>query len=269
MNPLIPQKGLILDVIDEIEEVKTFVISVNNYKNALPGQFNMIGYPGVGEAPISLSYLVEDNKIYHTIRAVGRVTRFLERFKKGNPVFVRGPYGNGWPIEEMKGKNVLLIAGGLGIAPLRPVIQILEKKRTDYKDAFLIYGARNERTILYKEEILSYKKFMNLYLTIDEVLNKKGWEHKVGLVTDVIEDIDIELGDTIAMICGPEIMMRFVCRQLEFKGLKPSNIYVSIERRMRCGIGHCGHCQHYGLFVCKEGPVFNYRKVKGLPDGLL
>lgn len=269
MNPLIPKKGLILDVIDEIEEVKTFVISVNNYSGALPGQFNMIGYPGVGEAPISLSYLVEENKLYHTIRAVGKVTRFLERFKKGYSVFVRGPYGNGWPVDKIEKKNVLLIAGGLGIAPLRPVIQLFTKKRNDYKDIFLIYGARNENLILYKEEILSLGEFINLYLTVDEVINKEKWNHRVGLVTDIIEEIDIELEDTIAMVCGPEIMMRFVCRLLEFKGLKPSNIYVSMERRMRCGIGHCGHCQHYGLFICKDGPVFSYKSVKGLPDGLL
>jgi NAD(P)H-flavin reductase len=269
MNPLIPKKGYILDVIDEIYEVKTYVISIEDYFNALPGQFNMVGYPGVGEAPISLSSLVEDKKLYHTIRSVGKVTRYLEHFKTGSKVFIRGPFGNGWPVEKLKGKDLVIVAGGLGVAPLRPVLQMVLNERGLYRNVLFIYGSRNEDLVLFKKELLSMSEKIHLYLTVDEVRNKRMWDFKLGLVTDIIEEIKVDREMTVALVCGPEMMMRFVCRQLEFKGINPSNIYVSMERRMRCGIGHCGHCQHYGLFVCKDGPVFTYERVKGLPDGLL
>lgn len=287
MNQLKPLRAQINDIRIEIEDVKTYNISIDSSFAATPGQFNMVGYPGVGEAPISLSSVVRKNSFEHTIRAVGRATRFLEGLKEGDEIFLRGPYGRGWPINETKGKDILLIAGGVGIAPIRPVIQMILDKRELFGNVSLIYGARNEKNVLYMDEFDIWGKKISLYLTVDEVIQRPfmspltksasggkkrsrvGWKHNVGLVTDLLEKIRIRPDNTFAFVCGPEIMMRFICRGLLMKGITQSRLYVSLERRMKCGIAHCGHCQHFGLFICKDGPVFSYKEVRGLPDGLL
>jgi len=273
MNPLKPKRARIAGVRSEIEDVRTYIIKTEIAFFAMPGQFNMIGYPGVGEAPISLSSIVRKNSFEHTIRYVGRVTRFLEGFKEGDEIFLRGPYGRGWPLNKAQGKNILLIAGGVGIAPIRPVVQMILDKRESFGNVGLIYGARNDRNVLYMDEFDKWGKKISLYLTVDEITgrrgNRVGWKHNVGLVTDLLDKIKISPDNTFAFVCGPEIMMRFICRGLLMKGITQSRIYVSLERRMKCGIAHCGHCQHYGLFVCKDGPVFSYKEVRGLPDGFL
>ncbi len=281
MNRLKPQKAYIKDIKPEAEEVKTYTLFVERFFKASPGQFNMLGYPGVGEAPISISSIIRKGYIEHTIKAVGKVTRFLDGFKEGDELFLRGPYGKGWPLNEAEGKDIILVAGGVGLAPIRPVVQIILDKRRLFGDVSLLYGARNEKNVLFMGEFGNWGKGISLYLTVDEVIqhppvsplvkggNKGGWKHNVGLVTDLLDKIKINPDNTVAFICGPEIMMRFICRGLLMKGLTQSRLYVSLERRMKCGIAHCGHCQHYGLFVCKNGPVFSYKEVRGLPDGLL
>jgi sulfite reductase subunit B len=276
MNQLKPIKAKIKDIRKETEDVRTYILSLKKSFKAKPGQFNMVGYPGVGEAPVSFSSVIYDNCFDHTIRAVGSVTKFLDGFKKGDEVFLRGPYGRGWPINEGKGKDVLLIAGGLGIAPVRPVVQMVLNNRGLFGDVSLIYGARNEKNVLFMNEYIEWGKRISIYLTVDEVSHpplakgrsKGGWKHNVGLVTELLDRVKISPERTIVFICGPEIMMRFVCRDLLILGIRESRMYVSLERRMKCGIAHCGHCQHSGLFVCKDGPVFSYNEVKGLPDGL-
>jgi NAD(P)H-flavin reductase len=281
MNQLKPIKANIKDIKSEAEDVKTYTLIAECSFVATPGQFNMVGYPGVGEAPISLSSIVRNDCFEHTVKAVGRVTNFLNNFKKGDELHFRGPYGRGWPLNETKGRDILLIAGGVGLAPIRPVVQMILNKRDLFNDASLIYGARSEKNILFMNEFDGWEKGISLYLTVDEVLHhfpefplskggsKGGWQYHIGLVTDLLDKIKINPDNTVAFVCGPEIMMRFICRGLIMMGIVPSRIYVSLERRMRCGIAHCGHCQHFGLFVCKDGPVFSYKEVKGLPDGLL
>jgi NAD(P)H-flavin reductase len=299
MNRLKPIKAKIKDIRKETEDVRTYILSIKKTFTARPGQFNMVGYPGVGEAPVSFSSVIHDNCFEHTIRAVGRVTRFLDRLKKGNEIFLRGPYGRGWPINEAKDKDILLVAGGLGIAPVRPVVQMILNNRELFGDASLIYGARNEENVLFMNEYKKWGKRISLHLTVDEVsqpprnkrggkegvtlekggnkkrvplskvVSRRGWKYNVGLVTELLDKVKINPERTIVFVCGPEIMMRFVCRELLMLGVQESRMYVSLERRMKCGVAHCGHCQHYGLFVCRDGPVFSYNEVKGLPDGLL
>jgi NAD(P)H-flavin reductase len=269
MNQLKPLKARIKDIKMEAEDVKTYTLSIEGSFAAIPGQFNMVGYPGVGEAPISFSSIVHNKSFEHTIKAVGRVTGFLNGLKKWDKLLIRGPYGRGWPVNNAKGRDILLIAGGVGLAPIRPVVQMILDKRELFGDVSLIYGARNEKHALFMNEFDKWRKGISLHLTVDEVAQASAWKHNVGLVTDLLDMLRIKPDNTVAFVCGPEIMMRFICRGLLMMGIAQSSVYVSLERRMKCGIAHCGHCQHFGLFVCKDGPVFSYKEVCGLPDGLL
>ncbi|MDI6744836.1 MAG: FAD/NAD(P)-binding protein [Thermodesulfovibrionales bacterium] len=269
MNQLKPLIARIEDVKIEAEGVKTYTLSTGFPFLAEPGQFNMIGYPGVGEAPISLSAIMQDGSFKHTIKSVGRVTDFLKDFKKGDELFFRGPYGRGWPVKKAEKKDILMIAGGVGLAPLRPVIQIILDRGELFGDVSLICGARNEKNMLFMDEFKEWSAKISVYLAVDEAVRPEKWQHHIGLVTDLLDRVRIKPERTIAFICGPEIMMRFICRGLMMHGMSQSSLYVSLERRMKCGIAQCGHCQHSGLFVCKDGPVFSYKEVRGLPDGVL
>ena len=269
MNPIRPSTVRISAIRSEIEEVKTYSFSVGRQFTARPGQFNMVGYPGVGEAPISFSTVPKNGVFEHTVKAVGRVTQFLDGLKEGDELLLRGPYGKGWPMKKAEGKDILLIAGGVGLAPIRPVLHAIFDNRSLYGDVSLIYGARNEKNLLFMNAMEKWSKKIAVYLTVDEVIKSGTWKHNVGLVTALLDNVKIRPDQAVSFICGPEIMMRFISRGLIMNGMKQSNLYVSMERRMKCGIGHCGHCQHYGLFVCKDGPVFSYNEVKGYPDGML
>ena len=269
MNPIRPSTVRISGIQSEIEEVKTYSFSANAQFTARPGQFNMVGYPGVGEAPVSFSTVPKKGFFEHTVKAVGRVTQFLDGLKEGDELLLRGPYGKGWPMKKAEGKDILLIAGGLGLAPIRPVLQAILENRALYGDVSLIYGARNEKNLLFMNAMDKWSKEIAVYLTVDEVMEAGTWKHNVGLVTALLDKVKIRPEQSVSFICGPEIMMRFISRGLIMNGMKQDNLYVSMERRMKCGIGHCGHCQHYGLFVCKDGPVFSYNEVKGYPDGVL
>jgi NAD(P)H-flavin reductase len=266
-----PEKTLIKDIKDEAEGVRTYAFSAGDGFVPEPGQFNMLGFPGVGEAPVSLSSIALNGGFDHTIKAVGKLTDYLASLKKGDTVFIRGPYGKGWPVRETEGKDLLLIAGGVGLAPIRPVIQTILTRRDSFGEVSLLYGARNERNLLFTHEFESWAEKISFHLTVDEVVSgHKGVKGvNVGLITELLDKTKITPDRTKAFVCGPEIMMRFICRGLLLRRISPSEIYVSLERRMKCGIAHCGHCQHYGLFVCKDGPVFPYKEVRGLPDGLL
>lgn len=269
MNPLVPVRAHIQDVKSETDDVKTYVLSTGNGFRAMPGQFNMLGYPGVGESPISLSSVVRNGTFTHTVRAVGRATEFLGKLQPGDDLFLRGPYGKGWPLGNARGGDILLVAGGIGLAPLRPVVQAILAEREAFGNVSLIYGAKSEKSVLFMDEFGDWGKGISLFLTVDEVSRGGSWEHDVGLVTDLLYKVNMKPAGTIAFVCGPEIMMRLVCSVLLLKDTPQSRMYVSLERRMKCGIAQCGNCQHYGLFVCKDGPVFSYAEVRGLPDGFL
>ena len=271
MNPMKPFGAIIKKTRHETADVKTMTLELQGdlLGDPRPGQFTMLGYPGAGEAPISFSALKENGCIEHTVRAVGTATHFLDKMDEGDMLLVRGPFGNGWPMKTAQGRDLVLVAGGLGLAPLRPVIREVLAKRDFFGKVTLLYGARNEGNLLFTDEYSSWQAGIALQLTVDELVTGVPWHASTGLITGLLDRVKVDSGRTIAFVVGPELMMRFVCRGLELKGVRSSDIYVSLERRMKCGIAQCGHCQHVGLFVCKDGPVFPYARVSGMMDGLL
>lgn len=227
----------------------------------LPGQFNMLYAFGAGEVAISMSGAPTEEKGYvHTIRSHGLVTRALERMREGEQIGIRGPFGNGWPVDQAKGRDLLIIAGGLGLAPLRPVVYSLLGNKQHARQVRLFYGAREPQERLYRDELLQWSKSIELVQSVDRT--DASWSGQVGVITGPLQTAQIDTANTIAFICGPEIMMRFCIQVLRSKGLPESSIYLSMERNMKCAIGHCGHCQWGPNFVCKDGPVFCYRDIQ-------
>jgi NAD(P)H-flavin reductase len=246
----------------------TFTIELEPSKNGFnftPGQFNMLYMFGVGEVPISISGDPSDkNTLTHTIRAVGSVTRAMQKLKKGDFVGVRGPIGTPWPVEESIGSDVVIIAGGIGLAPLRPSIYHILSNREKYGKVVLLYGTRTPNDILYRKELERWRaRFdMEVLVTVDRAAS--DWKGNVGVVTTLIPRSHFDPLNTVAMVCGPEIMMRFSVQDLLKRGVLVENIYVSMERNMKCGIGFCGHCQCGSTFICKDGPVYPYNSVKDI-----
>jgi NAD(P)H-flavin reductase len=229
-----------------------------------PGQFNMLTAFGVGEAAISVSGDPAAGPLAHTVRAVGPVSRALAQLGPGDPVGVRGPFGVGWPMAAGEGKDVVLVAGGLGLAPLRPAIYRLLGDRARYAKVTLLFGARRPEDILFRSEVESWRgRFdIDVEVTVDHA--EPEWRGHVGVVTTLISRLDLHPANTLAMACGPEVMMRFVAMALVDKGLAESAIHLSMERNMKCAIGHCGHCQLGTVLVCRDGPVFTYQRLKPL-----
>lgn len=228
-----------------------------------PGQFNMIYLHGVGEIPISISGNPADHqKIIHTTRMVGTVTKEMGKLIVGDLVGVRGPFGTAWPMKLAEGKDVVIVTGGIGLAPLRPAIYHILANRKKYGRLVLLYGARTPQDILYKKELESWKKqkVADIFLTVDRSDSK--WKGNVGLVTTLVKKAPFDPDNTIVFICGPEVMMRFVWLEIEKRSIKKENVFISMERNMKCGIGHCGHCQFGAEFVCKDGPVFRFSDVE-------
>jgi NAD(P)H-flavin reductase len=218
------------------------------------GQYNMLYMYGVGEVPISISGDPGDRaKIVHTIRAYGAVTSRMMTLRAGDVVGIRGPFGNPWPIDELRGHDILLVAGGIGVAPLRPVLYEILSKRERFGKAILLYGERTPMDLIYRRQI---------DVTVDSA--REGWRGNVGVVTKLIPKVRFDPLNTYAMLCGPEIMMDYTIQELEKKGLEEKQIYISMERNMKCGVGFCGHCQLGPAFVCKDGPVFRFDRVRRL-----
>lgn len=272
VNPLLPKTAVVKEVITEAEDTFSLRLSLSNGNGIYcrPGQFNMLGVPGAGEAPFSFSLLDEEGKEFvHTIRYAGNVVGRLAKLRKGQKVHLRGPYGNGWPLEKLRGKNVVIVAGGIGMAPLRPVVHYLLKNKDKFGKVYLLYGARTPADILYKAELANWASNINILLSADKVKGKSLPDIREGLVTTLFDRLDISLSDTITFTCGPQIMMKFVAAGLILEGQNPGDIYVSLERRMRCGIAHCGHCQIGAKYVCKDGPVFSLPDIQRFQDTLL
>ena len=273
-NPLLPQEAKIEKI--KWETYDTFTFRVSFADSALkasyrysPGQFNMVSLFGLGEAPISISSEpYRAGSFDHTIRAVGSVTKFFSRMKEGQEIGIRGPYGSSWPVEEAKGKNVLVVAGGIGLAPLRPFIMQVFHDRSAYKHFQILYGARTPGDMLYTDEFPEWRKQPDttFLLSADAVPEGEKWEHQVGVVTTLFDRLDVPTLNTVVLTCGPEIMMKFVVLGLLKKGFVPKQIYLSLERRMKCGVALCGHCQLGHRYVCKDGPVFTYDQVEGIFD---
>jgi len=260
---LAPTPAEILKIIDETPDTKTFYLRPRSSLEApKPGQFTEIYIPGVGEAPISISGIEPDGVIVQTVRSIGTLTEYLFKLKEGDLIGLRGPYGKGWPLDKLEGKDVLIVGGGIGLAPLRPVIKEVQKNRSKYGRLSILYGARMPSLLLYRYEFDEYRSIPNseLLLTVDRA--DEAWTGNVGVVTELIPKAAVEPENAIALVCGPEIMMRFTIKALEKEGFRENQIYLSLERRMKCGVGLCGHCQVGPYFVCRHGPVFPYWMIK-------
>ena len=229
-----------------------------------PGQFNTLYLPGVGEVAISVSSdPAEPAELRHTIRTVGNVTRAIERLKPGDRVGVRGPFGTAWPVEHFRGQDVIVVAGGLGLAPLRPAIYHLIRHRSDYGRVVVLYGARTPGDLLYANEYESWRAAGFDVRTIVNV-GSIDWNGPVGFVTTPLADVPVDPGRTVVFTCGPDVMMRFVAGGAVERGLPAGRVFVSLERNMNCATGLCGHCQFGPSFVCKDGPVFPFARVRDL-----
>lgn len=226
----------------------------------VPGQFTMVYVFGVGEVPLSISG-GDNGAIVHTVRAVGAVTKALCGLSAGDVVGIRGPYGVGWPTQESVGHDVLVVAGGIGLAPLRPVVQHLLDHRDLFASIAVVYGARSPADLLFVEDLHRWRgRFdMDVEVTVDR--GDVSWRGEIGVVTPLVERADIDPASVVAMVCGPEVMMRVTSRTLEGRGVDASHIALSLERNMKCGIGFCGHCQYGADFVCETGPVVCLSKV--------
>jgi NAD(P)H-flavin reductase len=271
-NPLLPESAVVLETKQQTYDTITLTMAfVGDRQTAYrfqPGQFNMVSLFGIGEAPISISSEPQRQESFdHTVRIVGNLTGALRRLEPGNLVGIRGPYGSGWPVEEAAGKNVLLVAGGIGLAPLRPVITHILSNRQRYGRLEILYGARTPKDLLYTDEYEAWRSAPDctLSVTVDTVPDEEEWDGHVGVVTTLYKGMKTGPKDSVVMMCGPQIMMKFGIIGLEKEGFSPDDLYVSLERRMKCGVGMCGHCQTGPVHVCKDGPVFRYSRLKQSP----
>lgn len=231
----------------------------------LPGQFNMLYAFGTGESAISISGdPMDEDRIIHTIRDVGTVTHALHGLRKGDAVGLRGPFGSAWPMQAAEGNDILFITGGIGLAPLRPAMYHVLANRDKYGRIVLLYGARTAADILYRKEMERWggRFDVDVFATVDQA--DRSWFGAVGVVTRLIQKAVFDPFHTTALLCGPEIMMRFSILELKKQGLAESSMHISMERNMKCAIGFCGHCQFGSTFICKDGPVFSYDKIKRL-----
>ncbi|HDI31807.1 MAG TPA: oxidoreductase [Thermofilum sp.] len=269
-NPYIPHIAKIRDFKEEAPDVRTFKLIFKDQRMAnnfsiKPGQFIELTVFGYGEAPFSVSsYNLKGGEIELTIRKIGNLTRALFNMRKNEEVGIRGPFGRGWPLEDMKGENLLIIAGGIGIAPLKPLIEYVINERNLFGDVTLLYGARTPKDIVYKKELEGWKNYIDVHLTVDKADEK--WRGRTGVVTVLLEDVKVNPSETYSLQCGPPIMMHFVTKKLIEMGFQHERIFLSLERLMKCGMGFCGHCMIGGKFVCKDGPVFGYNEIIAIPE---
>jgi NAD(P)H-flavin reductase len=259
-NPMSPHPYRVRRVRHETYD--TFTLELEQANGATgppfaPGQFNMIYLFGVGEVPISISGdPAQPNALVHTVRAVGTVTRPIAKLGPGDTLGVRGPFGSAWPVEEAKGYDVVIVAGGIGLAPLRPALYYLLSHRDSYGRVALLYGARTPEDLLYTSQLEEWRGRFDLEVGVTVDAASGDWRGNVGVVTTLIPWARFEPSETVAMVCGPEVMMRFTVQALEERGVAAESTYISMERNMKCGVGFCGHCQLGPTFICKDGPVF-------------
>ncbi|MCF8706963.1 FAD/NAD(P)-binding protein [Rhizorhapis sp. SPR117] len=266
-DPMVPRIARVRRRRRDGPDVWTLDIEVKEADGLLfaPGQFNMLTAFGVGEVPISFSGdPAEPGRLVHTIRAVGPVSAALARLGPGEPVGLRGPFGAGWPMAEAAGRDVVIVTGGLGLAPLRPALYRLLAERDRYGQIVLLYGARSPDDILFRRELEMWRRRreIDIEVTVDHAIS--NWHGHVGVVTTLIPRAAFDPQHAIALVCGPEVMMRFVITALRDAGVADDTIYLSMERNMKCAVGFCGHCQFGTVFVCRDGPVFRYDRVRQL-----
>lgn len=232
-----------------------------------PGQFSMLYVFGAGELPISISGDPQHpDQLTYTVRSVGPVTYQLVTREPGEFIGVRGPFGTSWPLERARGKSVLIVAGGIGLAPLRPAVYSILRRRGDYDRLIVLYGARSPRDMLYRKELGAWGMLPDTQVLTTVDYGGVSWRGPVGVVTTLFKSVRVNPSETVALLCGPEIMMRYAVRDLLVRGFPPENIALSMERNMKCAAGFCGHCQLGPHFVCKDGPVFDYPALREYLD---
>jgi NAD(P)H-flavin reductase len=265
-NPWLSQRAVIREIRPEIADVVTYRLQLadreaNAAYRFLPGQFNMLYLPGAGEVAISVSACV-DGFLEHTIRAVGSVTRAMEQLRVGATLGLRGPFGASWPMAQCQGQDVIVVTGGIGLAPLRPVIHELIHNRSRYGRITLLYGARTPDTLLYEKQFAGWiGAGLEIHTTVDR--SAPGWHGNVGVVPLLVDRQSIpDPRHTQILACGPEVMMRYTVLSALDRGIAKEQIWLSLERNMQCAVGFCGHCQLGPAFVCKDGPVFRFDKIE-------
>ena len=274
-NPYLPIPMRIERIFVETDDemLRTFDLAFVNEEDGegftfTPGQFCEISVFGKGEAPFAIaSSPTEKGPLKFTVNKAGVLTTALHNLSEGDIVGLRGPLGNGYPLDIFEGHNVVVIGGGFAFTSLRSLVVYMldERNRHRFKDITIIYGARRPGLLLYKEEMAAWEKRddVDVYLTVDREF--PGWTKRVGFVPDVLEEVAPSSEDAYAVVCGPPIMIRFTLPKLSALGFPPERIYSSLERRMKCGIGKCGRCNIGPLYVCKDGPIFSYAQLEGLP----
>ncbi len=264
-NPYHTIRADVLDVIPESPLIKTLHLKPEEGITFKTGQFVELTVPNIGEGPFTPSSShYEQEEMDITIMKAGFVTSYVHQLKKGDFVGLRGPYGKGYPLEKFKGKDILIVGGGVGMAPLRSLLLTLLHDIDDYKSITLCFGAKTPQDVIYKEQFAKWDKYnkLTIHRSVDKVPEGEKWNERVGVVTVLLDDIKVEPKDTIAVVCGPPIMMKFSTLGLIDRGFKDENIYLSMEKKMYCGFGQCRHCIMGKFYACKDGPVFTYAQIK-------
>jgi NAD(P)H-flavin reductase len=265
-DPMVPEVRRVVRARRDLADVWTLEIEPGDggFEFA-PGQFNMLYAFGVGEAAISISGdPAEPERLVHTIRAVGKVSEALTRLKPGDEVGLRGPFGHGWPVEEAAASDVVVVAGGLGLAPLRPAIHRLLAERRRYGRVAILYGTRSPSDILFAHQLEGWRRRLDIDLEVTVDHAGGDWHGNVGVATTLIARTAFDPQHAVSLVCGPEVMMRCAVAALSKAGLPDSAIHLSLERNMKCAIGLCGHCQFGTTFMCKDGPVMALDRIRRL-----
>ena len=262
-----PMEAVVEDIIVETSMIKTFVLRPKQDFSFRTGQFIELTLPGIGEAPFTPS---SDPNVRGTIDVTimnaGKVTGLLHSIPKNTAVGIRGPYGKGYPLERFAGRDIFIVGGGVGLAPLRSLLFALFAQIDTYNKVVVRYGARTPRDIVYKDSIPAWGALpkVDFLTTVD--MGEPGWGGNVGLVTTILGEVPVDKNNCVVIVCGPPIMMKFVTFKLLDLGFGPGDIYLSMEKNMSCGLGKCGHCRLGSFYCCKDGPVFTYAEIKDLPE---
>ena len=263
-DPFVPQVYRVAATHRELSDTITLKLNpLSGQRPAFqPGQFNMLYVFGVGEVAISMSGdAARDAGFVHTVRDVGAVSGAIARLEPGAAIGLRGPFGTSWPVAAAEGADVILVAGGLGIAPLRPAIYEILAKRAHYGRVAILFGSRNPTDMLYRHELEEWRQRLDIEIEVTVDHADAAWRGSVGVVPALVPRFVFDPDETFALVCGPEVMMRFTVGALRHAGVPANRIYLSMERNMKCAIGLCGHCQFGSAFICKDGPVMRYDRI--------
>lgn len=262
----VPEIATIEEIKDEIVDVKTFYLRFDNKEidgnfKFKSGQFIMCTVFGAGEFAVSLPPSPENDRFHITVRRIGKVTNALHDLEVGDRVGIRGPFGNGFPFEEIKGKNVIYVAGGIGLIPLRSSIVHVLQHRKDFGRILLLYGSRSPQDLMYQYMLEEWQKIegFETFITVDN--GTPEWKGNVGIITTLFDKVEIPVDNTVAFVCGPPVMFNAVIKELMQRGIKDDMIISTLERHMKCGVGKCQHCAIGRTLVCTDGPVYTYRQI--------